>query len=73
MKQQTRTYTGNAVALLGYLLLIPGAIVTSFVLISVAFGGIWSLGHIGPLLLIGAPLLMGAVGLIFIGSKIKKG
>ncbi len=73
MNQQARTYIGNTVVLLGFLLLTPATLITGFVLVSGLSSGVWGLGHTGPLLLIGVPLLLGGGGIVLIGLKVKKG
>jgi hypothetical protein len=73
MNQQVRTYMGNTVVLLGFLLLIPATVITGFVLLSGLSSGAWGLGHTGPLLLIGVPMLLGALAIVLIGLKVKKG
>ena len=45
MNQQARTYVGNTVVLLGFLLLISATVVTGFVLVSVPLGGMELRSH----------------------------
>ena len=71
MNAGTRRALGTMVVVLGSFLCVPAAAVTTLVLIASLWGGAWTFGHAGPLLLISVPVFLLGVATSLIGARIR--
>jgi len=68
-KPQIRKFVGAIAVAFGALLSMPASIVTTFVLASPLWGGVWSLGHGAPLLILTVPVLAVGIALVTLGLR----